>query len=466
MLKDLHIQNFKGWKDTGIIELAPITVLFGNNSSGKSSIGQFLVMLKQTVQQSDRKTVLMLNGTQASVDLGGISDILYNHNLTENLEFSYTWELDKKSEIESSPAKQHYNKIGFSGDIRVNNAEAQYFEVNQFTYHLYDGEKLELSVGMQRMTEENGNRNYELFSEGMDFKRTKGRAWKLTDPVKYYGFSDAALAYYQNSDFLQDLNLHHEEMFSKFYYLGPIRTKTKRIYPWSGINPESVGDNGEHTIASILSAKNNGRELRFSNTNYKPFEAVISESLKRMELVEDYKITKIENRQDYEVKVRIKGSEEYVSLPDVGFGVSQVLPVIVQLFYAPDNSVIFIEQPEIHLHPKAQSLLADVILSAISMYENGKRRNIQVIIETHSEHLLRRLQRRISEEKVNTGDIKAYFSKNTGRASKLEELRVDAYGNILNWPEGFFGDMEQDMYKQSINAINRRIAERNMSNEQ
>ena len=63
MLKSLRIQNFKGWKDTGKIELAPITVLFGGNSSGKSSIGQFLVMLKQTVQQSDRKMVLMLNGS-------------------------------------------------------------------------------------------------------------------------------------------------------------------------------------------------------------------------------------------------------------------------------------------------------------------------------------------------------------------------------------------------------------------
>ena len=87
MLRKLHIQNFKGWKDTGMIDLAPITVLFGSNSSGKSSIGQFLVMLKQTVRQSDRKTVLLLNGE--SVDLGSVSDIFYDHNLEEARRMGY-----------------------------------------------------------------------------------------------------------------------------------------------------------------------------------------------------------------------------------------------------------------------------------------------------------------------------------------------------------------------------------------
>ena len=78
MIRKLHIEGFKGWKDTKEIELAPITVLFGGNSSGKSSIGQFLVMLKQTIQQSDRKTVLMLGGDKSSVNLGTPIDIFYN----------------------------------------------------------------------------------------------------------------------------------------------------------------------------------------------------------------------------------------------------------------------------------------------------------------------------------------------------------------------------------------------------
>lgn len=465
MLRNLRIENFKGWKDTGTIELAPITVLFGNNSSGKSSIGQFLVMLKQTARQSDRKTVLLLNGEATSVDLGSVSDIFFDHNLENDLEFEFEWDLDKKTIIENSKKREYYNRIKFEGDIKVNDPETQYLEVDKFTYHLCEGDKLKLSVGMKKEIEEGGNRNYVLTSDKMTFKRTKGRGWKLTDPVKFYGFSDVALAYYKDSDFLQDLNLHQEDFFAKFFYLGSMRTKTKRTYSWSGVNPESVGDAGENTVSAILSAKKQEKTLKFSHTRYKGFDVIISESLKKMGLIEEYKIEKIGERQEYEVKVRIKGADRFVGLPDVGFGVSQVLPVIVQLFYAPDNSVIFIEQPEIHLHPSAQSLLADVIIDAINMYENGRKRRIQVIVETHSEHLLRRLQRRISESVVTTSDVKAYFAKNNNKASKLEELEVDSYGNILNWPEGFFGDMEEDMYEQSMNAINRRIAKRDGKDE-
>lgn len=109
--------------------------------------------------------------------------------------------------------------------------------------------------------------------------------------------------------------------------------------------------------------------------------------------------------------------------------------------------------------------MADVIIDAINMRENQKKRRVQVIIETHSEHLLRRLQRRISEEKIKTSDMKAYFAKNNQKSSKLEKLEVDSYGNILNWPDGFFGDMEEDMYQQSMNSLHRRMAERDSSDE-
>ncbi|WP_373212754.1 DUF3696 domain-containing protein [Ruminococcus sp. 5_1_39BFAA] len=462
MLSHLSIKNFKGWKDTGDIELAPITVLFGSNSSGKSSIGQFLVMLKQTVQQSDRKTVLMLSGDKASVNLGTPSDIFHNHDMQEKIKFEYDWSLDKKSDFGIGKNRRRYNRVKFKADIQVNDPEIQYLEVGRFAYELFEDTRQRLAVGMKKLDEGLGSRNYELFSEIEELKRTKGRAWKLTEPMKYYGFPDAALAYYQDSDFLQDLNLHQENLFSKFYYLGPLRSKSSRIYSWAGTNPDSVGDDGIYTIQAILSAKHEGRKLRFPHTNYIPFEAVIGNALQKMELIENYKINRIENRQDYEVKVKIKGTSEYVSLPDVGFGVSQVLPVIVQLFYAPSGSIIFIEQPEIHLHPKAQTLLADVLIDAINMRENSKDRKIQVIIETHSEYLLRRLQMRISDKTIKTEEMKAYFANNCANRSKLEELQVDTYGNILNWPEGFFGDMEKDMYTQAMNAMDRRIKERDM----
>ena len=461
MLRRLRIQGFKGWKDTADIELAPITVLFGGNSSGKSSIGQFLVMLKQTIQQSDRKTVLYLDGEKSSVSLGTPMDIFYNHDLKSQIRFSYMWDIPEKHTLNNEGKKKYqYNKIEFEGAIGVENTDTQLLQVNNVEYKLYDNEKEVAEFKMGRNYEEGKGYSYDLESEGYILRRKQGRPWILSEPVKFYGFPDVATASYQNAGFLQDLNLHHENLFSSLYYLGPMRRKAKRIYTWSGVSPESVGDDGSNAIAAILSSNNNKRMLNFKRCTKKPFLGIIAEEMKKMGLITEFVIEKIDNRQEYDVKVKIKGSSSFVNIPDVGFGVSQVLPVIVELFYAPENSIIFIEQPEIHLHPAAQAQLADVIIDAINMSENGNKRNIQIILETHSEHLLRRLQRRIAEKKLDQEQLRAYFANNNNNPPVLEQLEVDEYGNIKNWPKDFFGDMEEDIYQQAHWTIERRLRER------
>ena len=80
MLKKLRIRNFKGWKDTESIRMAPISLFFGANSSGKSSIGQFLMMLKQTVESADRKAVFHPGGKNSAVQLGSYQEMLFHHD--------------------------------------------------------------------------------------------------------------------------------------------------------------------------------------------------------------------------------------------------------------------------------------------------------------------------------------------------------------------------------------------------
>ena len=94
MLRHLRIQNFKAWKDTGNIELAPITVFLGTNSSGKSSIAQFLMMLKQTVEHNDPNEVLFTGDENSAVDVGTPFQMLYGHDTTQSLQFSYDWDVD------------------------------------------------------------------------------------------------------------------------------------------------------------------------------------------------------------------------------------------------------------------------------------------------------------------------------------------------------------------------------------
>ena len=184
-----------------------------------------------------------------------------------------------------------------------------------------------------------------------------------------------------------------------------------------------------------------------------------------MGLIDEFRVTPIsEQRQKYEVGVRTKGSRDWVDLPDVGFGISQVLPVLVQCFYAPPGSIVFMEQPEIHLHPRAQSALADVMIDVIKSREDGADRNIQLIVETHSEHFLRRLQRRIAEEKVSQEKVSAYFANVSKAPATLEALELDEFGNVLNWPEHFFGDEMGDIAEQAKAALQRR-KENNLSSE-
>jgi predicted ATPase len=100
----------------------------------------------------------------------------------------------------------------------------------------------------------------------------------------------------------------------------------------------------------------------------------------------------------------------------------------------PEGSTVILEQPEIHLHPLAQAELADVIIQAAT------HRRVQIILESHSEHILLRLQRRIAEGTLSDDIVKLYFCDAPKGVSTLTPLDIDLYGNIRNWPDKFMGD--------------------------
>lgn len=139
---------------------------------------------------------------------------------------------------------------------------------------------------------------------------------------------------------------------------------------------------------------------------------------------------------------------------------TQVLPALVQAFYCPPNSTIWMEQPEIHLHPQVQAELADVFISATQARENGKERNVQLIVESHSEHFLNRLQRRVAEGTVSPENVAVYFCRRAGSAIELEPLRLNVLGEIENWPENFFGDEMADISARTMAAMQHLMKQR------
>jgi predicted ATPase len=457
MLKQLQIQNFKGWEDTGTICMSDITLFFGANSSGKSSIGQFLMMLKQTIESSDRKAVFFPGNNNSPVQLGSFHEMVYRRDLRNRITFKYSWELPTLLKFKDvlSGTSFTVQRVKFEAKVGMEDDQSRLMCVEKLKYTLPLRNKNNISVGMERT--EGKKHQYRVDAEQYLLKRNPGRVWHPGAPVQFYGFPDEVVAYYQNAEFVKQLNLQNENLFKSIFYLGPLRSKTDRLYSWSGITPESVGYSGENTVAAILASRGRKISLGYKKIT-KPLEQLIAESLKRMGLIEGFEVKPIsKQRQEYEVKVRTKGSKDWVDLPDVGFGISQVLPVLVQCFYAPPGSIILMEQPEIHLHPNAQSALADVMIDVINSRENGEDRDIQLVIETHSEHFLRRMQRRIAEDVIPKEKVSAYFANIAQTPATLEPLQIDNFGNIQNWPENFFGDEMGDITEQAKASMKKRM---------
>lgn len=463
MIKSLQIQNFKGWKDTGKIQFAPITLFLGSNSSGKSSIGQFLMLLKQSSLSSDRQTVLFLGDSDSVVELGGPVDMLYLHNIDNLLDFEYQWTLPRPISLtvtngSDESASITTDAIDFHGQVGVYGKENKFLEVEKMEYAAIRHDKEKLSISLERVKKASSARAYKAVAEPHKLVRTSGRAWELPSPYRFYGFPDEMLTYYKNAWFAPQLNAAHEQLFSTISYIGPLRERGERHYRWTGSVPASVGATGKDAILALLASRTQNRLYNFKvKQPLTNLESIVAKSLKEMGLVEDFTINRIsDDRQDYDVKVRTKGSDTMTDIPDVGFGISQILPVIVQLYYAPANSIIIMEQPELHLHPSAQSALADIMIEAISAREDAKPRNIQLIIETHSEHFLRRFQRRIAEKQLKKENFSAYFANNDNTPTQLEPLEFNLFGEILNWPKNFFGDIKGDIFAQTEAALFKR----------
>lgn len=459
MLTHLRIRNFKAWKDTGPIRLAPLTVIFGANSAGKSSLGHLLLGLKQTALLTDRRRALHLGDMHSLIDLGSFEDCLHGHDLKARLEFSLGWRLARTVEIlDPLDAKQVH-----AGDWMLLHSVLRAGprgspELESFKYELRDANEVQLSV--RHGVHSNGKAYLEV--EPMKLVKKQGRPWPVESPEKFYRFSDVTLARYQNADSLSQFPLELERLLSDLSYLGPLREPPRRTYSWAGDIVPDVGARGDLAIPAILAATQAGRSLNRGRKRPKAaFDKFIAAWLRDLGVIESFQVQPLgRGRKEYEVLVRARKGSPEVKLTDVGFGVSQVLPALVQAFYAPANSTVWMEQPEIHLHPQVQAELADAFISAVQAYENGAPRNVQLIVESHSEHFLMRLQRRVAESVVSPDEVAVYFARESRQGLDLEALELDMYGDIANWPENFFGDEMTEIAARTQAAMRRRIAQR------
>ena len=234
-----------------------------------------------------------------------------------------------------------------------------------------------------------------------------------------------------------------------------MREYPKRQYQWSGAQPVDMGQRGERVVEALLAA-GGGRSISLGRgKSRETLEQRVASWLTKLNLIHSFRVEAVarEGGDIFRVKVQRNPQSPEVLITDVGFGVSQILPAIVLCYYAPPGSIIILEQPEIHLHPAVQAGLADVFIDAV------KTRNIQILFESHSEHLLKRLQRRIAEQQIEADTTSLYFCETDDGCSRMIPLDVDNYGNIRNWPKDFFGDQFGEMAATTMAAMERKKAE-------
>lgn len=448
MLTEMQMRGFKSWANTGKLSLAPLTVFFGANSSGKSSLLQMLLLLKQTAESRDRGLVLRTNAEKDGyVNLGTVPDLI--HRDDKEVEFHLQWQLPEPIQLPSiEGTERSIDSLGFQTQI-YSDGDTVYVERMRY-------ESQGLFAEMKRRSNEEGY-EIEVKVNGKKLSKRRGRPFSyVSPPVKCYGFSDEALHYYQESEFLSDLTLAFERLFQKIFYLGPLREYPQRIYTWAGEKPSDVGLKGDQAIPALLAAKD---QRVYPGKRRTTLERRIAEWLVKLGMAASFETKPLVNRGfQYEVRIRRTTSSPLVPITDLGFGVSQVLPVLVLCYYAPEGATIILEQPEIHLHPSVQAGLADVFLDAI------KERRLQLIIESHSEHFLRRLQRRVAEEKIASTDTAIYFCElDEEGVSQISKLEMNLFGEIANWPKDFFGDMTGDMIEAAQAGLQRQIQQNGLT---
>jgi len=431
-------KNFRGFSDSEWILLKPLTILLGANGSGKSSLIEPLLLLKQSLISRTGSSALLTNGEY--VDSGSYLDLVRCHDSSKHVEFEIQWhghpkqsDLEPVGTYEPGGAAFAFQQEKSSDDIDLASYRvADIYRRRMISRRLTKGGTY--SLNLPEITEDDGaisrvGRRAMRKSRPVDFlfrseriRRAEQEAasddgdapsfpLRLEDPL--------VRLYCQAVDYVK---WELEDLTRRFYYLGPLRERPKRVYERLGEMPPDVGTRGEHAPEIIY-------RWRRSRTQLKELQGWLHRFG-----IRDRLAWKDVGPAGFSLHLD-SGDDLPTSFVDAGFGVSQVLPLIVQALQLPRASWLITEQPEIHLNPRLQTELADLLVDVVA-------RKSGAIVETHSEHLLLRLRNLVASGAISSDLVALYFLENDGDASRVREVPIEESGRIdpEAWPQGFFED--------------------------
>ena len=524
MLRSLAVNNFKPFGSFQTAELAPLTLIYGPNSGGKSSIIQALLLLKQSFADGfTPEFPLMPRGD--FVDLGSFKSMIHRHLLNRELNIGLSFEPFDGARTRNSRTYFDRHSATFKGDRRTvqmyfsarpekERAEKEKSEravLSRLSYDLAEAEGLKnrfhidlrVSELSQEVTEllmgpvfrdpdvavfdwavdesllSYGKfllSNTEMRSEFEMLRARLNPGGGTTAKVKRISLSDLV-------DSLRSCNLlgrstlpyllcpkspvpseaktisRHDLMIigspgidlfqrdlrailQSIEYLGPLRSAPERHYFLGNAHSEHVGKHGENTPQMLYYRSKETTNLL--NKWLEKFEIPYTVSLGSIgdEVVGEMIVLNLQDQRNH----------TKVTTSDVGFGIGQLLPVLVQGIVS-TSQVLCVEQPEIHLHPRLQGALGDFFLSSSGLLEDSHKRTAvpepnQWLVETHSESIILRVLKRIREGSVDPSKVSVlYVNPVKDFGSEILRLRIDPKGKFIDeWPQGCFEETFQEMF--------------------
>ena len=414
----IAVKGFKSIAEECAIDIRPLTILAGANSSGKSSIMQPLLMLKQTLEAPYDPGPLLIDGP--------------NVQFTETEQFLSKLTTKKRTDRFRIQIKTRDTDFAHSVETTLKKGQVG-FEI------------IEMTVEVKQVGNPLPFKHFTLYPkmsvEEIRALGDKGPTRNDLNAVKpsrcFLGFES------QDSDrFFNVTYTSVEAYIFDSVHLPGLRGTPERIYKSISTGLRYPGTFENYT-ASIIHEWQETKDKRLKT---------LTDTLRTLGLTGHVGTKKVGD-VGIEVQVgRILHEEDegndLVNIADVGFGVSQVLPVLVAVIAAEPGRLVYIEQPELHLHPRAQVVLAQVLADAA-------KRGVRVVAETHSSLLLLGIQTLVAEGKLSPELVKLHwFSRNKDGVTEVSSVDLDDAGAYGDWPMDF-DDVDLKIQSRYLDAVDR-----------
>jgi predicted ATPase len=464
MLKSISLENFKCFEHIKL-DISPLTILCGINSSGKSSVINSLLMLKQSYEDNVMANNMRFNGKY--IKCGSFEDVSTDRN-NEPIKFEIEYEL-RRPEKYKKQSRNSQSKTDIAGYKALSKLFQQSSSIEKITVkstiilkknkngnnlkdNVVDRYNLILTPYSKQIACEIVNISLRHVQDKIYSITIENVPNSLGNQIVPKIILEKCVCYFEN---LTLINAYATSVFPKntkidgvlaniylifrinamqfknIKYLTPLRVYPQPNYIIDN-ETDSVGLSGEYTPHIMY--KYSGRKI----LGFVPPKEEIIAGKEEKKCFEDLVNLWMEylGLGEYTLKQTsemVKLNVADYNISNVGFGVSQVLPILVSGLIERKDELLMLEQPEIHLHPAAQMAIADFLLS-MAANQRG------LIIETHSDHIINRVVKRVLQDKSGQLNriIKIYYVNGEEREKPITEIIIDPQKGIINAPTQFF----------------------------